>query len=199
MRKLSYLFSLFVLLTAFTCDNEPLEGDFVEEGNNTVDGNANPQDLIGTWKLINMNADITSETNFGGIDLTSEFLVEINESDYTVTFTESNYTTQGDYLVEASTTVNGETTAFTDSYTNVEGLGTYSTDGNTMTVDGSFVEFDFDGVPTEVAEGEQTVQFGISNNGQTLTFQQNEQQTISDLGVNAVTTVVSTSVWERLE
>ncbi|MFK7782271.1 hypothetical protein [Psychroserpens sp.] len=31
MKKLSYLFSLFVLLTAFTCENEPLEGDFTEE------------------------------------------------------------------------------------------------------------------------------------------------------------------------
>lgn len=31
MKKLSFLFSLFVLLTAFTCENEPLEGEFVNE------------------------------------------------------------------------------------------------------------------------------------------------------------------------
>ncbi|WP_431137596.1 hypothetical protein [Psychroserpens mesophilus] len=31
MKKLSFLFSLFVLLTAFTCENEPLEGDFTTE------------------------------------------------------------------------------------------------------------------------------------------------------------------------
>ncbi|OUR91055.1 hypothetical protein A9Q87_11300 [Flavobacteriales bacterium 34_180_T64] len=31
MKKVSLLFSLFILLTAFTCENEPLEGDFLEE------------------------------------------------------------------------------------------------------------------------------------------------------------------------
>lgn len=31
MKKISFLFSIFVLLTAFTCENEPLEGDFETE------------------------------------------------------------------------------------------------------------------------------------------------------------------------
>jgi hypothetical protein len=31
MKKLPFLISLFVLLTAFTCDNEPLEGDFTTD------------------------------------------------------------------------------------------------------------------------------------------------------------------------
>ena len=31
MKKLSFLISIFVLLTAFTCENEPLEGDFNEQ------------------------------------------------------------------------------------------------------------------------------------------------------------------------
>lgn len=31
MKKISYLLTLFVLLTAFTCENEPLEGEFGEE------------------------------------------------------------------------------------------------------------------------------------------------------------------------
>jgi len=32
MKKLGTLFSIFILLTAFTCENEPLEGEFVDEG-----------------------------------------------------------------------------------------------------------------------------------------------------------------------
>ena len=36
MKKLSLLFSVFVLLTAFTCENEPLEGDFVTEEPNVT-------------------------------------------------------------------------------------------------------------------------------------------------------------------
>ena len=31
MKKISFLFSIFVLLTAFTCENEPLEGDFIND------------------------------------------------------------------------------------------------------------------------------------------------------------------------
>jgi hypothetical protein len=31
MKKLSFLFTLFILLTAFTCENEPLEGDFTTD------------------------------------------------------------------------------------------------------------------------------------------------------------------------
>lgn len=31
MKKLSLLFSVFILLTAFTCENEPLEGEFVTD------------------------------------------------------------------------------------------------------------------------------------------------------------------------
>ncbi len=33
MKKITYLLSLFVLLTAFTCEDEPLEGEFFEETN----------------------------------------------------------------------------------------------------------------------------------------------------------------------
>ncbi|WP_033960592.1 hypothetical protein [Psychroserpens jangbogonensis] len=31
MKKISFLFSIFILLTAFTCEDEPLEGDFVTD------------------------------------------------------------------------------------------------------------------------------------------------------------------------
>ncbi|MCB0382158.1 MAG: hypothetical protein KDD05_02295 [Psychroserpens sp.] len=37
MKKLSFLFSLFVLLTAFTCENEPLEGDFETQNEQSCD------------------------------------------------------------------------------------------------------------------------------------------------------------------
>lgn len=36
MKKLSLLFSAFILLTAFTCENEPLEGDFVTDEPNVT-------------------------------------------------------------------------------------------------------------------------------------------------------------------
>src|SRR5690606_5825744 len=36
MKKLSLLLSVFILLTAFTCENEPLEGDFVTDEPNVT-------------------------------------------------------------------------------------------------------------------------------------------------------------------
>ncbi|WCO03039.1 lipocalin family protein [Psychroserpens ponticola] len=33
MKKISFLFSMFILLTAFTCEDEPLDGDFLTENN----------------------------------------------------------------------------------------------------------------------------------------------------------------------
>ena len=196
MKKLSTLFTLFILLTAFTCENEPLEGEFINENNIDV-SDANPN-LVGSWILIDMNADILSTSNFQGFNFTSEFSVEIVESDYILTFGETNYTVEGDYELMVSTTVEDETTSYSDSYTNVDGFGTYSTNGNTMTVDGSFIEFDFEGMPMEVDQGEQTVEYSLSVDGQTLTFNQDDVQSTNEGGVNASTTTTSTSVWQRL-
>ena len=47
MKKLSFLFSLFVLLTAFTCENEPLEGDFFNEEIDNNDFDDDDDDIIG--------------------------------------------------------------------------------------------------------------------------------------------------------
>ncbi|NRA91272.1 MAG: hypothetical protein HRU26_01070 [Psychroserpens sp.] len=201
MKKLTGLFALFVLFTAFQCENESIDQDVENENNNNnvVVENESNADLIGDWLLLNMEADIVSETNFQGFDFTSEFQVAINESDYVVTFDESNYYVAGDYTVDISTTVNGETSSYTDSYTNVDGSGVYSTSGNVMTVDGTFVEFDFDGMPTELEQGEQMVNFQISGDGQTLTFTQDEVQETNEGGVLATTTTTSVSVWQRMD
>jgi hypothetical protein len=194
MKKLSFLFSLFVLLTAFTCENEPLEGDFINE----EISNDNPS-LIGTWTLVDFSADINSVSSFGGIDFVLDFSTQAVSADYELTFTASNYTVFGDYELASSTTFDGETTTYTDSYTDVSGAGVYSTQGNLMTVDGSFFEFDLEGAPMEVAQGEQTAQFELSADGQTLTFSQDEVQTLNEAGSQTTTSTVSISVWQKVE
>merc|ERR1711974_209825 len=112
--------------------------------NQDFETNDNNSSLIGSWILVDMNADITAESSFQGIEFVSQFSVEIIESDYVLVFEESDYTVSGDYELMVSSTFDGDTTTYTDSYTNVEGLGTYSTSGNIMTIDGSFIEFDFE-------------------------------------------------------
>lgn len=201
MKKLSILFSLFVLLTAFTCENEALDSDLINQEieNNDNNNNNNNSSLIGSWVLVDMNADIIAESSFQGIEFSSQFSVEISDSDYVLVFEASDYTVSGDYELMVSSTFQNETTTYTDSYTNVEGLGTYSTSGNIMTVDGSFIEFDFDGMPMEVDQGEQSVEYSLSADGQTLTFNQDEVQTTNEGGAMSTTDISSTSVWQKLD
>lgn len=197
MKKLSILFSLFVLLTAFTCENEALDSDLINQEIENNDNNNSS--LIGSWVLVDMNADIIAESSFQGIEFSSQFSVEISDSDYVLVFEASDYTVSGDYELMVSSTFQNETTTYTDSYTNVEGLGTYSTNGNIMTVDGSFIEFDFDGMPMEVDQGEQSVEYSLSADGQTLTFNQDEVQTTNEGGAMSTTDISSTSVWQKLD
>ena len=81
----------------------------------------------------------------------------------------------------------------------VTGTGNYSINGNEMTIDGAFFEFTFDGMDSSAFEEEQTVTFQITDNGQTLTFTQNDTTTETDAltGATVTSTQASTSVWQR--
>lgn len=204
MKKLSFLFCLFVLLTAFTCENESLDEELVNQqfDNNddiddTDDGEVNTS-LLGDWELVEFGADISTESEVSGMVFNSEFVSEATDSNYILTFEESTYTVSGDYELTTTSTFNGETSTYTDSYTNVNGSGTYSTNGNMMTVDGSFVEFEFEGMPQDVAQGEQTGEFELSDDGQTLTFFQDIVQVENQPGVTVTVHTVSSSVWQKL-
>ncbi len=197
MKKFTYLFCLFILCSAFTCENEPLEGDFVTEEvdpDNQVNGS-----LVGSRSLVSMDADMTTTTSFQGFDFSGVFDAEVTDSDYTLVFAEDTYTVSGDYEMTITSTFDGVTETYTDSYTNVTGGGNYSTNGNIMTVDGQFFEFDLEGAPTDVASGEQMAEFQLSNDGQTLTFFQDETITQNEAGFEATVEVVSTSVWQKVE
>ncbi|MBO6632550.1 MAG: hypothetical protein JJ936_13525, partial [Psychroserpens sp.] len=155
--------------------------------------------LVGTWTLVDMDADITTTTSFQGIDFSGAFTLELIDSDYTLVFDEDSYTVAGDYELTITSTFDGVSESYTDSYTNVTGGGNYSTNGNIMTVDGQFFDFELDGAPTDVASGEQTAEFQLSNGGQTLTFFQDETVTQNEAGFEATVATVSTSVWQKVE
>ena len=193
MRKLSSLFCLFILLTAFTCEDEPLDFD-VETSETNVE-------LIGAWDLVEFNVEMSSSTSVGGLEIASGAEIYSTTVDYTVNFSESNFTTNGSYSYVADIVVN-ENEVQGEPYTleNVSGSGNYTVNGNEMTVDGSFFEFTLEGMEdTSFLDGEQTATFQLSDNGQTLTFSQNETLTQSDeiTGSVITSTTVSTSVWTR--
>ncbi|WP_299098211.1 hypothetical protein [uncultured Winogradskyella sp.] len=194
MKKLLSLFCLFTLLTAFTCEDEPID-DGIDSGPN----NTNVA-LIGTWDLTDFSVTLETSTDFNGQSFTSDIDIQSTEENYELTFTESNFTTSGNYTYDTSIVVNGEI-AQSEPYTleNVSGSGTYTTSGNVMTVDGSFFEFEFEGMDDSALQGEQTGTFDISADGQTLTFSQDEtvSQTEPTTGTVTSSTTVSTSVWTK--
>lgn len=194
MKKLLSLFCLFSLLTAFTCEDEPI--DFDAENNQTN------LEILGEWDLVEFTAEVGSSTTVGGFQIASDIEIYSTTVDYIVNFSESDFATNGSYSYVADIVVNGNESQG-EPYTleNVSGSGGYAVNGNEMTIDGSFFEFTFEGVDdTSFFDDEQTVTFQLSNNGQTLTFSQNETNTLSDDITGSVTTstTVSSSVWTRL-
>nr|WP_321234280.1 hypothetical protein [uncultured Psychroserpens sp.] len=189
MKKLSYLFCLFILLSAFTCDDEALEGDFVSDNANS------DTELIGQWSTLTFEADISTSTEFAGQSFETEILVEGENFDYIVTFSETGYTTNGSYDLTSTTSINGEASLpLTDSYSNVSGQGTYTIQGNTMLIDGSF--FEVDGM--DVQGGEQSANYSISADGQILTITQDEEIIDNSNGASVISHVISTSTYQKI-
>jgi len=192
MKKLAALLCLFTLFFAFTCENEPL--DFEPETGETDVA------LLGEWNLSEFDVEVNTSTDFQGQQIASEVEIFSTTVNYALNFTENNFSTNGGYSYVAEVTTNGiQVPAEPYTIDNVSGSGSYSVNGNEMTVDGSFFEFTFEGMDFSQFQGEQTVAFQISDNGQTLTFSQNETMTETDAATGTTTTsvTVSTSVWIR--
>lgn len=214
MKKISFLLCLFVLLTAFTCEDESIDEELVNQevlndntnnnnggnsGNNGNNGNSSAS-LVGTWTLIDFDVDLTSTTDAGGQIFVIDFTTEMISSDYNLVFTETEYTVSGDYELSSSTSIDGmPNDTYTDTYTDVFGEGTYTTNGNIMSINGSFLDFEVDGMPANVDDVDQDANFELSDDGQTLTFNQDEEQIQSDNGFDVTTVTVATSVWQKID
>jgi len=194
MKKFLALLSFLVLLTAFSCENEPLDDGLSSGSNNNNDG------LVGTWNLVEFDVTLSTSSSFSGQSVSSDVVVFSTDVDYMVEFTEVSFATNGNYTYNANVEVDGNVVT-NDTFTlnDVTGNGTYSTSGEEMTIDGSFFEFNFQGMDSSVLEGEQTLTYAITDGGNTLTFTQNETITESDAatGLEVTSTTNSTSVWTR--
>lgn len=189
--KLSVLFLALFVLVLSSCENEALEGF------DSNDGNPFTNSLIGTWALSDFDVTVNNTSDVGGTSIESNVEIDGFNPNYNLTFAANTFTTNGSYSYNTVVTVNGQTN--TDSYTldNVTGAGVYSTNGNEMTVDGSFFEFTFQGMDLSELGGEQTVNYAISADGQTLTFTQNTTETNSSGGSTTTSIVNATSVWTK--
>ncbi len=185
MTKLIKIFSfLFLIVMVSACNNDD-------------ESSTNAEDLVGTWRAISFEATNSVAITGTGADVTTSTDITGSNLDYEVTFTESNFSTSGAYDIEATVEVVGvSTTTSNDSYTNVSGNGTYTVDGNMMTIDGSFFELEVDGVDLSAFGEEQTVNWEINSDGN-LVITQDETDEVTISGVGTTSTVTSTSVWEK--
>lgn len=191
--------SLFILLSAFTCENEPLDYDqeSIDSINNS-NNSSNNADLVGTWDLVSLDLDMTSSFDPGTGMMITDLIVESTEVDYQVIFTATNFNTEGWYSYNTQIETAGM--IINDSYTmeDVTGSGTYTTDGNQMTTQGSFFEFTFEGMDDSLFDDEQTGTYEISADGQTLTFSQDETTVNTDAGYEIEIDIISTSIWQKV-
>ncbi|MEM6686754.1 MAG: hypothetical protein AAF617_13305 [Bacteroidota bacterium] len=198
MKRTSLLLLIFISLTAFTCENETLDFE-VEEAVSPGAVN-NPGTIVGTWRAVSLDADIQTATTIIGITTNAITDIVGENLDYTVTFTEDSYISQGSYSVSVSTSFDGMAPVTSSQASdNVSESGTYQNTGpNTMLLDNPFYTLSVPGVDTSAVTGEQQeLQYTLSADGQTLTFVQNQQDTQSLVGFDISVSVISTSVFTR--
>ncbi len=186
MTKLFKLFTLLMVISLATaCNNE-------DEMSSSSSG-----ELDGTWTAISFQADIDGLTTFQGTTTSSNSSIVGDDLNYNVTFDDGDFTTDGGYTMTSTVSFDGNViNTSTDTYTNVDGSGTYTKDETTITTMGSFFEFEVDGVPYGTGNESQTANYEINADGQ-LVISQNETQSQDNMGIITTNTIVSQSVWER--
>ncbi len=182
MTKFLFVFSLLFLLGS--CGND-------DEADPTTNS------LLGAWTAVAFTADVESTSTFNGSTTTSHSSIEGSNLNYDLTFTNTDFATNGSYDVAAVTSVDGSVVSSTnESYTNVSGTGPYSTSGNVITISESFFTVSVNGMPAAGSGQEQHANYEINSDGE-LVFSQNEEMTTTDSGVMVTTTSISNSTWKR--
>ena len=196
MRRVLYLLSIFTLLSAFTCEDEPLDQGILDN----VDPN-NPDNLacVGQWELVSLNYEGTSTTTAAGTTTTSSYTgTSLNEDYILILEDDGTYTAQGSYDIELNTVVPNFPPIVTTSSITANSSGTYTATATTITTSGALVDVALDGVPQSNEDVEGTSDYVVSNIGNTIVFTNEVQDTIEQGGVTAEVYVSSTSVFNGI-
>lgn len=180
--KLLFVSTLFFSITSCGSDSE-------SESEKT--------ELEGTWTAVEFSADVESNTTGDGFSSSSNIAVVGTSLDYDLNFDGSKFTTEGAYSYSVTQEISGQQPVISnESVSDVNGTGTYSIDGQTMTIDGSFYTLEYNGLQLATGNGEQMVDYEINSEGQ-LVFDQDETTSSEAGDFVTTTTTVSRSVWEK--
>jgi|GEM_PF-6782690 len=149
--------------------------------------------LEGTWELIEItsNSEVTTTISIIGETLTSISELSGENIDFEITFDESTYSGQGSYDMVGFVTTTGipGQIPFNESLNDITSTGNYSATDNQMTITGSFVTVEFNGMTTSGGQ-EQTVDYVINSDNELIITQSIDlTETVS----GAVTTTKASS------
>lgn len=155
-------------------------------------------DLTGEWTAIAFSADISSQIGSGATTTATRTIVVGSNFDYDLVFGGSDWSTSGSYDTELSAEATGINIPATNtSVTGVEGSGTYTTEDDIITIQGSMFEYDMSRMGmTSINNDAQTISYSINSDGE-LTFSQDETTVTSMNGISFTTSMKSNSVWVR--
>ena len=152
--------------------------------------------LEGTWTAITMNYDITQTNSISG--QSGDIIVEGNATDinYDLTLEDGTYRASGMYTLNYTFSTLSQVTELVQSVPEVFSEGTYSVDGNEITVFGDFYGFDFQGLTTTGTANQSSVAI-FEVDGDMLTLTQNQSFETVSTGLTVTTNIVSKSTWTR--
>ena len=194
--KTTFIFTLSIFFLLFSaCENEPIDSGIINNGGNS----SNTGQIIGDWNVTSFNATTATTTSVNGEEFEVSSIITGSEFDYFITFTSDAFSTNGNYQMRAITEANGVLMDdFTTSYTNVNGNGSYSTNGNLITTEGILFDLEIEGVDTSVFETNQTATYQFSSNGNVLTLTQSEEHTEVFNGIEIFVLTEANTVLERI-
>lgn len=166
-------------------------------GDDDVSPTGGNDSIVGEWTVTSFDFEAQSASTFSGSTTMSTTALTGKSMNYDLTITDTDYSTSGGYTLGIFASAGGTMVPVADqSYTNITGSGTYTTEGSTFISNGALFDVSVNGVSTSVGNGQQSAEFVINADGN-LVFSQNETSESNANGVTTVTTTTSSSVWTR--
>lgn len=156
--------------------------------------------LIGTWEAQSFTSALEVSTDFS--DSTTETTINLESSNlnYSVTFSETNFSTEGSYDLKGEIIRDGTTNTVIQSHPNISRNGDYRVDGDKITHTDVLFLLDIDGVLETDLQGETTVTIEKLSDNELIVTQDLEEEITEFEGGSEVKITAkykSRSIWKR--
>ncbi len=183
--KFSFLLLLSLMFASCNPDDDDNEG-----------GTMTSVTLEGRWAAETLEANNSTRVVGNGMNASSVVSITGISFDYTLEFSGNRWAAEGGYDLNVNTEIDSSAFLSTNSRSNVNNQGGFSTSSNEIIFDGSFYSLEFSGQPAVGLNWMQTTTFSIA--GDLLTIVQPE--IITSTEANGFTTIdksSSISTWRR--